>query len=124
MTILNRNDLNINLKNFLPLSDDDEGYNEEKISQDLDMTDREIYAYLRRAGITTPVSDLEMIADLKPIALDIICYRLTNRPNEDTELFLTRKKDAMKTLENLVTGWIDLSEKSKNVAIKTVKLLR
>lgn len=129
MAILTRQDLDVHFgDDFFPTTYDngleETIINEPKITEDLILTEKEIEKYLRRAGITVPVVDADVLLDLKPIALDLIAYRLNNLPEGDTDLFLQRRKSALKDLDALIEGLQCLSETATDTGVKTIKLFR
>lgn len=128
LKILKREDLNVHFgEDFLPINDDNE-INELKIEEDLLLTDKEIESTLIASNLSIEeiAKDEDTLFRLKPIALDIISYRLCNRSGEDSELFSLRYKQALASLNMISKGLASVIEKegTNNKGIKSVKLRR
>jgi hypothetical protein len=128
LEILTRADLDIHIGSDLYPVDDNNDINEAKIAEDLILTDKEIESHLIATGLdlVSIKADSEAILRLKPIALDIIIYRLSNRPAEDTDISFTRYKQALDSLSMILKGLLKISETNKESTsdIKTIKLIR
>ncbi len=98
---------------------------ESRIVRAIEKASRLTDSYIRAGGLTTPLSDLEAIEDIKGHVLDIARYYLWNESPSDE--IRRRFEDAVRWLEGLASGRNRLrtaSQESRKSGFHNVRLIR